>query len=85
MKLNLVLVTKIIFVSFRHIYVYRKPSPIAAECQLRHRKTGKDVSHVAKQSVVTLDDNWELLGSQASNKTVFVTTKSAVYTVRVNA
>lgn len=68
----------------RHVYVYREPAPIASECQLRNRKSGKDVKHVAKQSVVTLDDNCELVGAQASNTSIIVATKNAVFTIRVN-
>ena len=68
----------------RHIYIYREPAPLAAECQLRNRKSGKDVRHVAKQNVVTLDDSDEIIGAQASNKSVFVVTKNDVFTIRVN-
>jgi hypothetical protein len=42
------------------------------------------VRHVAKQSVVTLDDNCELVGAQASNTSIIVATKNAVFTIRVN-
>jgi hypothetical protein len=39
---------------------------------------------VAKQNVVTLDDSDEIVGAQATNKSVLVVTKNAVFTVRVN-
>ena len=71
------------FLIYRHIYIYREPAPLDAECQLRNRKSGKDVQRVAKQNVVTLEDNDEIVGAQTSNKSVFVATKTSVFAIRV--
>lgn len=74
----------VIFDRNRHIYIYHEPKALASECQLRNRKSGKDVKRVAKQNVVTLEDNDEIVGAHASNKNVVVATKSSIFVIRVN-
>nr|CAD7416679.1 unnamed protein product [Timema poppensis] len=49
----------------RHIYLYRQPSTISTE--LRNRRTGEHVAHVAKQQLVSIDSTSEVLGVHASN------------------
>ena len=41
----------------RRVYLYRQPAPIASEFDLRNRKSGRRVSQVAKQQVVTLEQS----------------------------
>ena len=68
----------------RHIYLYRQPSDLAEECELRNRTSGKRIKKIAKQQVVTLQDsNEEIIGAIASPKTLFVATKVALFTIRV--
>lgn len=69
----------------RHLYLYRQPSDIAQGCELRNRTTGQRVKTVAKQQVITLQDTTEdIIGALATSKTIFVSTKSSLFTVRVN-
>ena len=69
----------------RHLYLYRQPSDIAQGCELRNRTTGQRVKTLAKQQVITLQDTTEdIIGALATSKTIFVSTKSSLFTVRVN-
>ena len=69
----------------RHLYIYRQPSDIAQGCELRNRTTGQKVKTLAKQQVITLQDtNEDIIGALATSKTIFVSTKSSLFTVRVN-
>ena len=68
----------------RHLYIYRQPSDIAQGCELRNRTTGQRVKTVAKQQVITLQDtSEEIIGAFATSKTIFVSTKSSLFTARV--
>nr|CAD7268219.1 unnamed protein product [Timema shepardi] len=66
----------------RHIYLYRQPSTISTE--LRNRRTGEHVAHVAKQQLVSLDSTSEVLGVHASNHVLYVLTSDILYTLQVN-
>ena len=68
----------------RHLYIYRQPSDIAEGCELRNRATGQRVKTVAKQQVITLQDtSEEIIGAFAASQTLFIATKSTLFTVRV--
>lgn len=70
----------------RHVYIYRKPEPIAEGCELRNRKSGQSVEKVAKQQVSTLDHDSEdfVVGAIATRKTVFVATCSNLYCLKIH-
>ena len=70
----------------RHVYIYRQPTKISEGCELRNRNTGQKVKKVAKLQVVTMEqdtNNEEVIGALASNTTVFVATKTSLFTIRV--
>jgi hypothetical protein len=66
----------------RHIYIYRQPVAIATE--LRNRRTGQHVAHVAKQQLVNLDSVSEVLGLHASCHMLYVLTMDTLYALRVS-
>jgi hypothetical protein len=66
----------------RHIYIYRQPVAISTE--LRNRRTGQHVAHVAKQQMVNLDSSSEVLGLHASCHTLYVLTADTLYALRIN-
>lgn len=69
----------------RHIYVYRQPASISSGCELRNRKSGQKVEKVAKQQVITLQENNEdILGAVATSGTLFVVTLNTVFAIRIN-
>jgi len=68
----------------RHVYIYRQPKPLEAGTELRNRKSGLKVEGVAVQQVVTLDNNQEILGMQATPSFIYVITLQSLYTIRVN-
>jgi len=68
----------------RHIYVYRQPQPLAEGSELRNRKSGVKVSGVAMQQVVTLENNEEILGLQATPNMIFLVTQHSLYRININ-
>jgi hypothetical protein len=66
----------------RHIYIYRQPVAIATE--LRNRRTGQHVAHIAKQQLVNLDSSSEVLGVHASSHMLYVLTVDTLYALHVN-
>lgn len=67
----------------RHIYIYRQPLPISSP--LRNRKTGHQVNAVAKQQLVTLDTNDNILGVKATNEQLLILTENELLVVQVNS
>ena len=67
----------------RHVYIYRQPQSLAAETELRNRKSGQKVSKVAKQQVVTLDTSSDILGLAAFTSSLVLLTKDKLYTVHI--
>ena len=67
----------------RHLYIYRQPQSLAAETELRNRKSGQVVSKVAKQQVVTLDSNKEILGLAALTNSLVVITEEKLFRVHI--
>ena len=63
----------------RRVYVYRQPSAIASEFDLRNRKSGQRLKQVAKQQVFTLGDNEEILGIVAADKHLLVLAGDMIY------
>jgi len=68
----------------RHIYIYRQPKPLGNGTELRNRKSGNKVEGVAVQQVVTLDNNEEILGLQATPTLLLLVTQNRLYRIRVN-
>ncbi|XP_074646894.1 nudC domain-containing protein 1-like [Tubulanus polymorphus] len=66
----------------RHVYVYRQSSPTLTP--LRNRKTGKSVSAIAKQQLVTLECTDTILGMQATNDRIYILTAKHLYMIQVN-
>merc|ERR1712226_315745 len=58
----------------RHVYVYLQPQTLDEGMEVRNRKTGKRVAAIAKQKVITLEDNDEILGAAATAQKLFILT-----------
>jgi hypothetical protein len=71
-----------VFETSRHIHIYRQPVPIATE--LRNRRTGQHMAHVAKQQLVNLDSMSEVLGVHTSCHMLYVLTVDTLYALRVS-
>ena len=69
--------------SSRHLYLYRQPESLAAETELRNRKSGQRVEKVARQQVVTLDTSSDILGLVAREMVVQVLTQDKVHTIQI--
>lgn len=67
----------------KHIYVYRQPAKI--ESCLRNRRTGEQVTHVAKQLVISLDPPQDILGAYATPSYLYVLTPENFHAIRVLA
>jgi hypothetical protein len=65
----------------KHIYVYRQPAQL--ENDLRNRKTGTHVSHIARQQVIALEPPLEVMGAYAGNEFLFVLTPKNLHLIRV--
>ena len=68
----------------KHIYVYKQDSE-QVETQLKNRKTGKMVSHVAKQFLISLDSDQEIYGIYCANDYLIVLLSDQCYLYKVNA
>ncbi len=62
----------------RRIYLYRQPAAVPAEFDLRNRKSGRRVDKVAKQQVLTLDSNDQIIGLASTSSTLVVATTNAL-------
>ena len=67
----------------RHLYIYRQPQSLAAETELRNRRSGERVSKVAKQQVITLDSQGDILGLVALPTSLVVLTQDKLYTCQL--
>lgn len=67
----------------KHIYVYRQPEQL--DNDLRNRKTGKQVSHVARQQVIALDPPLDVMGAHTGNDFLYVLTPKNLHLVRMRA
>lgn len=67
----------------RHLYIYRQPQSLAAETELRNRKSGQRIEKVAKQQVVTLESSGDILGLVSMSASIVVLTKDRLYTVQI--
>ncbi|CAN7975404.1 unnamed protein product [Ixodes persulcatus] len=69
----------------RHVYLYRQPETLSSSQEVRNRKTGKEVSSIAKQHVVSLDQCDAILGMVASRRCLFVLSSNALYAVKLSS
>ncbi|ODM87905.1 NudC domain-containing protein 1 [Orchesella cincta] len=67
----------------KHIYVYCQPSKI--ETCLRNRRTGQQVTHVAKQLVISLDPPEDILGAYATPLYLYVLTPENFHAIKILA
>ena len=73
----------------RRVFLYRQPSVIPSEFDLRNRKTGKRVRQVAKQQVLTLDagevkGSGAIQGAMATDDNLILATEGHVHCFKVN-
>ncbi|XP_064466981.1 nudC domain-containing protein 1-like [Ornithodoros turicata] len=71
--------------SVRHLYLYRQPESLSKSLELRNRKTGKEVSTIAKQHVISLEQCDAILGMVTSPQCIFVLSSNTIYAVRVSS
>ena len=67
----------------RHLYVYRQPQDLAEETELRNRRSGQKVSQVAKQQVISLDSQGDILGLVALSSLIVVLTKDKLFSCQL--
>uniref|UniRef100_G3MP54 NudC domain-containing protein 1 n=1 Tax=Amblyomma maculatum TaxID=34609 RepID=G3MP54_AMBMU len=67
----------------RHVYLYRQPETIGNSQELRNRKTGQEVSTIAKQHVISLEQCDCILGMVTNRRCIFVLSPVALYAVKV--
>ena len=65
----------------RHVYVYWQPAPVLSP--LRNRKTGREVSTVAKQQLISVRSVDPIMGLQATNERMFVLAGKTLYVIRM--
>lgn len=68
---------------FRHLYLFRQPGAVNGD--LRNRTTGTRVTAVAKQQLINLENNDEILGIFATHCRVHLLTKRKFYILVVNS
>ena len=70
----------------RHVYIYRKPEAISEGCELRNRKSGRQVQKVAKQQVPTLDHDPEdyVVGALATKNSLMVSTTLKLFCLKIH-
>lgn len=66
----------------RHVYIYRQPEGTMS--LVKNRKTGKSVTEISKQHLVSLDCQDDILGMQTTNERIYILTSQRLYAVRVN-
>ena len=66
----------------KHVYVYRQSTPTLTP--LRNRKTGRQVDHVSKQQLISLESTDSIKGVGATNDRLYVIAGKILYIVRVS-
>lgn len=72
-----------IFDTQKHIYIYKQSSE-KVETQLKNRKTGKLISQVAKQYLISLDSDQEIYGYYCANDFLIVLLKEQCFIYKMN-
>lgn len=68
----------------KHVFVY-KQSGEKVQGMLRNRKTGKVMSHVAKQYLISLECDQEIYGAYAANDFLVVLMRDYCFVFRINS
>lgn len=71
----------------RHVYIYKKPEAISQECELRNRKSGRNVQRIAKQYVWTFgqtSDDSHVVGALAKENVLMVATTRNIYCLKID-
>lgn len=69
--------------AMRHVYLYRQPETLGSSQELRNRKTGREVSSIAKQHVVSLEQCDAILGMVATRRCIFLLSPGALFAIKV--
>lgn len=67
----------------KHCYIYRQP--LAITSSIRNRKTGHQVTAVAKQQVISLEAAENIMGVQATNSYLFILTPTKLLAVNMES
>lgn len=65
----------------KHIYVYKS---VAADTQLKNRTTGKLMSHIAKQYLISLESDDEIYGVYCGNEFMVVLLSQSCFLYKIN-
>ena len=68
----------------KHIYVYKQETDHTST-QLKNRKTGKLVTQLSKQHLISLDTEKEIYGVYCANEFIIVLLKEACYIYKLSA
>lgn len=66
----------------RHVYLYRQPSALGGE--LRHRFSGRQVGKIAKQQLIQLESDAQVLGCQATKNHLLLLTEQEISKLVIN-
>ena len=69
----------------KHIYVYKSLVQNSMDTQLKNRKTGKLISHVAKQYLISLESDDEIYGLYCANDYLVVLLSEVCYLFKINS
>lgn len=59
----------------RHVYIYRQ---LSLGTELRNRRSGRRIAQIAKQQLVQLPSDSQVLGCQATPKHLYVLTEDSL-------
>lgn len=61
----------------RHVYIYRQHEPITGD--VKNRRSGRRVTQISRQHVVSLDDQANVLGAAAFNNSLIILTNNYLH------
>ena len=67
----------------RHLYIYRQNNSLLTP--IRNRKSGQNVSSIAKQQLITLESTDDIVGLCATNSVIAVLCKDVLYVIKVDS
>lgn len=68
----------------KHVYVYRQQSD-KIQGELRNRKSGQTIKHIAKQYLISLDSDFEIYGAYASNDHLILLASDWCYIFKIKS
>lgn len=68
----------------KHVYIYKQEGE-KVETELRNRKTGKVLSHVAKQFLISLETDNEIYGAYAANDFLVILLRDMCCIYKINS